>query len=196
MSLDNKFSYLEKTKELIKQAIIDKGVEVNENDNFRSYSTKISAISGADPRNYLDPADENIAKYFEYNIEGDYSFYNVDKINYAAWYADFGNYDIVIPYSIGPNNENTVYNNRLFQSYTGIAINLANIGHSYTIDRNAKFFNNTLNFYTYNHNLTNSLDITDDKYSVVGFPALIPGINPPFLFIVLDISAGLNVAYE
>ena len=37
-------------------------------------------------------------------------------------------------------------------------------------------------------------DITDDKYSVVGFPALIPGINPPFFLMLLDISAGLNVA--
>lgn len=160
MSITNKLNYLRETKELIKQAIIDKGVSVEDTDNFRSYYTKILAISGADPRNYLDPADKNIAKYFEYNIEGDYSFYNVDKINYAAWYADFGNYDIVIPYSIGPNNENTVYNNCLFQGYTGIAINLANTGHSYTIDRNAKFFNNAI-YLSGNHNLTNSFDIPD-----------------------------------
>ena len=38
-------------------------------------------------------------------------------------------------------------------------------------------------------------DNTEDKYSVVGFPALIPGINPPFCLIVFDTSAGLNVAY-
>ena len=36
--------------------------------------------------------------------------------------------------------------------------------------------------------------ITDDKYSVVGFPALIPGIKPPFFLILFDTSAGLNVA--
>ena len=40
-----------------------------------------------------------------------------------------------------------------------------------------------------------SLDIIDDKYSVVGFPALIPGINPPFFLMVDYTSAGLNVAY-
>ena len=40
-----------------------------------------------------------------------------------------------------------------------------------------------------------NLEITDDKYSVVGFPALIPGINPPFFLILFDTSAGLNVAY-
>ncbi len=39
-----------------------------------------------------------------------------------------------------------------------------------------------------------NLDIIDDKYSVVGFPALIPGINPPFFLILFDTSAGLNVA--
>ena len=39
-----------------------------------------------------------------------------------------------------------------------------------------------------------NLEIIDDKYSVVGFPALIPGMNPPFLFILFDTYAGLNVA--
>ena len=39
-----------------------------------------------------------------------------------------------------------------------------------------------------------NFDIIDDKYCVVGFPALIPGMNPPFFFILLDTSAGLNVA--
>ena len=37
-------------------------------------------------------------------------------------------------------------------------------------------------------------EIIDDKYSVVGFPALIPGMKPPFFLIVADTSAGLNVA--
>ena len=36
---------------------------------------------------------------------------------------------------------------------------------------------------------------TDDRYSVVGFPALIPGMNQPFFLIFADTSAGLNVAY-
>ena len=40
-----------------------------------------------------------------------------------------------------------------------------------------------------------NLLIIDDKYSVVGLPALIPGMNPPFFFILFDTSAGLNVAY-
>ena len=39
-----------------------------------------------------------------------------------------------------------------------------------------------------------NFDIIDDKYCVVGFPALIPGMNPPFFLILFDTSAGLNVA--
>ena len=39
-----------------------------------------------------------------------------------------------------------------------------------------------------------NFEMIADKYSVVGFPALIPGINPPFFLILFDTSAGLNVA--
>ena len=39
-----------------------------------------------------------------------------------------------------------------------------------------------------------TFDVTDVRYSVVGFPALIPGINPPFFLILLDTSAGLKTA--
>ena len=40
-----------------------------------------------------------------------------------------------------------------------------------------------------------NFDITELKYSDVGFPALIPGINPPFFLILFAISSGLKVAY-
>lgn len=45
-TISEKLSYLEETKELIKQAIVDKGVEVNDTDTFRSYADKISEIEG------------------------------------------------------------------------------------------------------------------------------------------------------
>ena len=44
MSMQNKFAYLEETKRQIRQAIIDKGVSVSENDTFRSYASKIAEI--------------------------------------------------------------------------------------------------------------------------------------------------------
>lgn len=46
MSINDKFTYLQQTKEVIKKAIIDKGVEVTDTDTFRSYADKITAIKG------------------------------------------------------------------------------------------------------------------------------------------------------
>ena len=43
-TLNNKLDYLDETKQLIKQAIIDKGQEVSDEDTFRSYVDKISDI--------------------------------------------------------------------------------------------------------------------------------------------------------
>ena len=40
----NKLNYLNETKEIIKQAIIDKGVDVSDTDTFRSFADKIEAI--------------------------------------------------------------------------------------------------------------------------------------------------------
>jgi len=60
-------------------------------------------------------------------------------------------------------------------------VNLKNIGNIAIIAKNIP--PNHVNF-----------EIIEDKYSVVGFPALIPGMNPPFFLIVADTSAGLNVA--
>ena len=43
-NITTKFEYLLETKDLIKQAIIDKGVTVSDTDTFRSYADKISSI--------------------------------------------------------------------------------------------------------------------------------------------------------
>ena len=44
MSVESKMQYLSDTKDLIKQAIINKGVEVLDTDTFRSYADKIAEI--------------------------------------------------------------------------------------------------------------------------------------------------------
>lgn len=44
MSITNKLTYLEDTKTQIKEAIKAKGVEVSDNDTFRSYASKIGDI--------------------------------------------------------------------------------------------------------------------------------------------------------
>ena len=44
-NIATKFEYLKETKNLIKQAIIDKGVTVSDTDSFRSYADKIAEIA-------------------------------------------------------------------------------------------------------------------------------------------------------
>ena len=45
MGLVQKLNYLLGTKEAIKEAIINKNVEVNDTDSFRSYADKINGIN-------------------------------------------------------------------------------------------------------------------------------------------------------
>ena len=59
----DKLEYLLETKNQIKQAIIDKGVDVSNTDTFRSYATKIGEIQGG---NDNLPANMS-AKYFKFN---------------------------------------------------------------------------------------------------------------------------------
>lgn len=44
-TITEKLNYLNETKSLIKQAIVDKGVDVSDSDTFRSYADKIDTIS-------------------------------------------------------------------------------------------------------------------------------------------------------
>jgi len=44
MSIESKLNYLMSTKNQIKEAIVEKGVEVLDSDTFRSYANKIQSI--------------------------------------------------------------------------------------------------------------------------------------------------------
>lgn len=48
MSTSDKLNYLIETKELIKEALIEQGVEVSDTDTFRSYANKVKSISTAE----------------------------------------------------------------------------------------------------------------------------------------------------
>ena len=52
-SLADKLSHLNETKTAIKNAIVEKGVDVADTDTFRSYAEKISAIESGSADNYL-----------------------------------------------------------------------------------------------------------------------------------------------
>lgn len=45
MSIENKLNYLSETKDLIKQALINKGVEVDDSTPFREYADKVKKIN-------------------------------------------------------------------------------------------------------------------------------------------------------
>ena len=52
-SIADKLNYLLETKRLIKQVIIEKGVEVSDSDSFRSYIDKISEERKAEIKEYV-----------------------------------------------------------------------------------------------------------------------------------------------
>lgn len=58
-NIPKQLEYLLQTKELIKQAIIAKGVEVNDEDTFRSYAEKIDVIFSPD-MSKTDAGEEDI----------------------------------------------------------------------------------------------------------------------------------------
>ena len=53
MSIVNKLNKLIETKEAIKQAIIEKGVSIDDNTVFSDYPAKISSIKAGDGNNTL-----------------------------------------------------------------------------------------------------------------------------------------------
>nr|UVX78852.1 MAG: hypothetical protein [Bacteriophage sp.] len=82
MSLENKLTYLNDTKEAIKQAIIDKGVSVTEADTFRSYATKIGEIqSGGTSNKYTGHADAEGLKAIGWTDE-DIQYYQENGVNW------------------------------------------------------------------------------------------------------------------
>ena len=64
----DKLNYLNETKEIIKQAIVDKGVDVTDTDTFRSFADKISAI-------------ETGAKLGPIILDGEWKAFKAEKYN-------------------------------------------------------------------------------------------------------------------
>ena len=61
-TINDKLTYLNGTKTAIKNAIKEKGVSVSDNDTFRSYANKISAIqTGSDTSDATATASDILA---------------------------------------------------------------------------------------------------------------------------------------
>lgn len=65
--LQDNLNYIQDTKALIKQAIINKGQTITDNDTFRSYKDKIAAIKTGE----MTEQEYNAAINTAYNILGD-----------------------------------------------------------------------------------------------------------------------------
>lgn len=67
----DELNYLNETKGLIKQAIIEKGQEINNNTPFRTYASKISAIeTGIDTSDATAQAEDILKDKVAYNNNG------------------------------------------------------------------------------------------------------------------------------
>ena len=78
-----KLNYLAQTKEAIKSAIIAKGVDITEDDTFRSYASKIQEIQGGTVEGYTP---NEIAQ----NLVSGNLFFTTDVIGAYSFYGDLG----------------------------------------------------------------------------------------------------------
>lgn len=69
MSVINKINYLSDTKQLIKQSIINKGVDISEAESFSSYPSKIASISQETPEPLIFTSIENPSISSAYDFE-------------------------------------------------------------------------------------------------------------------------------
>ena len=84
MSITNKLTYLEQTKEGIKQAIINKGVNVSDSDTFRSYIDKIDSITTGGGSG----SDCNVSTCWDSLGYNDVPQYLDDAVTYGAQIKD------------------------------------------------------------------------------------------------------------
>ena len=101
MSIENKLTYLEGTKTAIKDAIVAKGVAIDDNATFRSYATSINQISGTSITvdDALSSTSENpVQNKVIYNKLLEYSPLLNDNIGYnnTGRIATVNNYSLLI----------------------------------------------------------------------------------------------------
>lgn len=98
MSIETKLQYLEETKTQIKQAIVDKGIEVTDSDTFRSYANKINDITtnGVLPKNiagldYLLDGEYNLVTGSDHSTMNAYNLVKPSYTTTVAGTCDFSN---------------------------------------------------------------------------------------------------------
>lgn len=86
MSITDKLQTLKNTKQAIKQALINKGVEVSDNDSFESYADKINSIQSGSGNESV--AGLNITDFI--NIDNNGKLHRTDKNTLVCKASDLG----------------------------------------------------------------------------------------------------------
>ena len=103
-TIGDKLTYLEETKTAIKNAIIEKGVEVSDSIEFREYANKIKEIQGASS----DKVFESVKFDVKSSDLEDVQTYQTDTFNEITT----ANYTIPFPITV---------NNMIFNSYSELS---------------------------------------------------------------------------
>ena len=104
-TIGDKLTYLEEAKTAIKNAIIEKGVEVSESIEFREYANKIKEIQGTSSDNIFQAIKFDVKSSDLENIQ---TYYTEDRMNIIK----IAYYSIPFPVTI---------NDMVFNSYSEIA---------------------------------------------------------------------------
>lgn len=108
-NITKQLEYLNETKALIKQALINKGQDVSDTDTFRSYANKINDIDLGEHQNipfYMIEQDDNgnlyminnydVINFMAYEIDGDGNFIVNQDDKDTAIYSISENYDLEV----------------------------------------------------------------------------------------------------
>ena len=117
--LNTKLEYLEDTKTAIKNAIVEKGVEVSDSDTFRSYAEKISTITSggsSGETNYLGRivTEDGVFQFPPENFSFSLPSSVTSIGDYGLYYAFYGCTSLT---STGLNNVTSIGNRGLYYAF-------------------------------------------------------------------------------
>ena len=170
--IDNKLDYLNETKSLIKEAIINKGQEVLDTDTFRSYAEKINNIENLDATNAKIFASEE-----EMN-QDDKVYIGKKAILYSRNFVDINREDnidnILIPESFTLENTlETSYNAHWSGNGTNLNINLETNSATIYIEESLQYWARLHVSYISEDGLTFAIDNISSSDQFRAVPGLI-----------------------
>lgn len=168
-SITDKLEYSLETKELIKQSIIDKGVEVSDEDTLRSYANKISEIQSGG-----GGTDEEWISKAEYDALPDDKLTDGKNYYIYDWSESSGGNGNSVNVIVYPENSNPVIiqetTNRIYyRIYVNGNCNGNTNINIYELGQNKHYINSfgVINHPDYSYTLPSSLGSNNDWYASV-----------------------------